>query len=314
MWNENHEWFIIYDDFLYQGKTDLILYQGSHIRRYRFCVNKIITMNHQLADNVMDDNKIVNIAVANEMNNIICLCYNKLLKSYSYYKLTKNMSMKKEFTFKVKIRLISCGLNHQIFVSQNRELLGHGSNQFGQLGFGEIKEIKQVISLAKNVKFAICTDNGTIFIKTNKDIYSCGRNLHTTVGQPGLFWITKFKKIPYFKNIHIINIKCHSTYSLFIDAHQIMYFWGYNKNFRYFEYMLPCILNDCHTIIQIYPSDHQIFCFNEIKQNQIWFHAIGKPTKKISMKNLYKAMECEDPIIDVIPLPNKQICFLQAVI
>lgn len=91
----------------------------------------------------------------------------------------------------VKIKFVSCGLNHAVAISQKDSLYGWGSNDLGQLG---IKTNKQSLYIPKLIPFfnstgkyifcdtVVCSGNVTIVIDKSRKLYGAGINKYGQLG------------------------------------------------------------------------------------------------------------------------------------
>lgn len=71
---------------------------------------------------------------------------------------------------------ISCGLHHTVLLMQNGQVYSFGSNQYGQLGCGDIlaKASIQLVKLPCSATFIAAGNNHTVVLTAKGEVYTFG--------------------------------------------------------------------------------------------------------------------------------------------
>ena len=129
------------------------------------------------------------------------------------------------------MREICCGWTHTLCISEENDLWGFGSNDFGQLCNGEINTFgemnlintkqKNIIKMAAGFKFSIIQN-------IDKELFGCGINKEDQFGTGDNHHITliPLPKLPP----NIISFKCGYGHCLYLDNQGKVYSIGNNSN------------------------------------------------------------------------------------
>jgi alpha-tubulin suppressor-like RCC1 family protein len=143
-----------------------------------------------------------------------------------------------------------------LFFLEN-EIFYMGDNSFGESGIGHDNEIKEITKinyfekensdcLPKKIKKIVSTDYCTIFLTSNfyflifknikydkldcKKLYSVGNNRNGQSLQENREICTEIRKINFFKNFNIIDLKNGVCHYLVVTETGDIFGWGSNKH------------------------------------------------------------------------------------
>ncbi|KAL9652247.1 hypothetical protein ABK040_011907 [Willaertia magna] len=134
----------------------------------------------------------------------------------------------KKLKLNEKIKLIACGTNHSIFVTENNEIFGCGDNSYFQLGskkkdvFKKPEKLKLDFVKGKGIKGVSCGYQHTIYLTEEGNIFCFGNN---TFGQLNINLVGLNKA---GEGQTISKIECGSYHTICCtDKGQV---WGCGKN------------------------------------------------------------------------------------
>src|SRR3990167_8917657 len=124
--------------------------------------------------------------------------------------------------------VVALGLSHSLFLDHLGSVWGCGSNDCGQLGWGnsrtqpsKISDLPQITSVAAGEKFSL-------FLDVLGSVWSCGKNDCGQLGLGDNISRSKPQKINGLPQIQAIH--CLGWSSLFLDIEGYVYGSGYNSN------------------------------------------------------------------------------------
>eukprot|EP01091_Cochliopodium_minus_P008271 TRINITY_DN1844_c1_g1_i2.p1 TRINITY_DN1844_c1_g1~~TRINITY_DN1844_c1_g1_i2.p1 ORF type:complete len:312 (+),score=81.61 TRINITY_DN1844_c1_g1_i2:231-1166(+) len=128
------------------------------------------------------------------------------------------------------IKMISCGYYHTMIYKESGELFVFGSNEYGQLGIGTLKNQKQPTPLLlmkdETIKMIRLGGNHSIIYKENGDLLVFGKNYY---GQLGLGDDTTEILTPtlLLNDLDIEDIICGANHTMYHKKNGEIYFFGY---------------------------------------------------------------------------------------
>ena len=139
----------------------------------------------------------------------------------------------KQLNFKSKLKSISSGAMHSIFLLMNGNVFGVGSNRYGQVAqsknVSQINKITQIEKLSNIVQIGCC-NNTTYVLDRKGQLYSFGHNIFGLLGigfdksDDGQFLIHNINKTIKFKNIFV------GGYHIFCEDNQNK-IYGFGSNY-----------------------------------------------------------------------------------
>ena len=120
----------------------------------------------------------------------------------------------------LKVKVVSCGNNHTVIITEDGNLYSFGKNEFGQLGLGNIgdKNEPKLVTIpgGLKVKAASCGYHHTVIITEDNNFYTFGRNRNIQLGLGD----TTNRYIPTLVNIpratKVIAASCGETHTVVI--------------------------------------------------------------------------------------------------
>lgn len=156
------------------------------------------------------------------------------------------------------VKQICAGDQHSIFLKNDGTVWVCGSNSYGKLGIeteDTLIDVPTQIPDISNVKQVCGAQMGTIILKEDGSVYSCGRNGYGEIGQSDVPTLTP---IPGLDNINkIIKFSC-GYYFMFLSNDDLIYACGrdrgnYTVNTIYFSDVLtPQLTCNFKNINQVY--------------------------------------------------------------
>ena len=152
-----------------------------------------------------------------------------------------------------KVRDIACGYGYSIFAAkhQNGHLLGCGINNFGQIGYHEIKPNSplQVLIVPSSIKLPVksaedfvtrveCGQSHTIVLTNLGEIFSLGSNAYGQCGRPVIededylnSKVIYSVKIPELESDdEIIDLECGINHSMFLSKKGCVFSCGWSAD------------------------------------------------------------------------------------
>ena len=125
---------------------------------------------------------------------------------------------------------IYCGWMHTLCITEENDLWGFGSNDFGQLCNGEqiTNELAPINTKQQNIINMVAGFKFSIIQNMEKELFGCGTNLE---GQFGPGTDKQIELIP-LANLprNIVSFKCGYGHCLYLDDNGKVYSIGYNLN------------------------------------------------------------------------------------
>jgi alpha-tubulin suppressor-like RCC1 family protein len=126
-----------------------------------------------------------------------------------------------------KFIAVDCARDHTIMIDDEGELWGFGSNEYGQLGLGNVKResIPRKI-FTKKIMVISCGGDNTMVIDDTGDLWACGSNEY---GQLGLGDFKNRYSLTPVEGNKIKFVSCGSEHTAIINADNELFTCGDNK-------------------------------------------------------------------------------------
>nr|AKN21711.1 NEK8-2 [Schmidtea mediterranea] len=135
---------------------------------------------------------------------------------------------------KIRIKQICSGENHTIVLTTDRTVFTWGSNEFGQLGHGDLVDRKKpelVSSLTQKSLIRIaCGNDFSIFGPENGIIMTCGSGISGSLGHGDFKDVLKPRLIESLLTIDVVCISATNSHVVVVSSEDVIYGWGSNKN------------------------------------------------------------------------------------
>ena len=134
----------------------------------------------------------------------------------------------------IAITQIVCGPNYTMFLASNGKVYGCGYNSNGELGHGNTTDLNtpKLISYLtdKNITQIACGHNHTIFLGSDRNVYSCGHNGNGQLGRDiaAATPSTTPHEITDLTGKNITQIACGADHSMFLASDGNVYSCGRN--------------------------------------------------------------------------------------
>jgi alpha-tubulin suppressor-like RCC1 family protein len=143
----------------------------------------------------------------------------------------KDVTVPQPLDLTVKATAVACGTHHSVVIMEGGVTLTFGLNRNGQLGTGDRSDRYSPVEIptfqSQGIRFTRCEAGSahTVWIDTNRNVWSCGRGLSAGHGSPGDIDDLKPMMIPDLK---AITIACGEYHTLLIDdtKKRRLYSWG----------------------------------------------------------------------------------------
>ena len=157
-----------------------------------------------------------------KLMNTQCKHMEKLALTFNNYEVNNFIKINNRF----KVKHVSFGANHTIFITHRNKTYSFGRNFHGQLGQKHNKDVtypKRV--LLNDVIKVKCGDAHSIFLISNGDVYTCGSNQNLQLGLDNIKGTNVPSKV---KLSGIISINCARYVSVFLNKYGELYVTGHN--------------------------------------------------------------------------------------
>ncbi|KAG2373103.1 hypothetical protein C9374_012835 [Naegleria lovaniensis] len=119
------------------------------------------------------------------------------------------------------VRMVACGANHTVIVTDNHELYTSGNNKFYQLGHSNATSTNtfqkpNVNFQGQSIRMVKCGENFTIVYLENGDLYACGNNSYGQLMNGKFHEKITFHKVLSHKNI--VSLNCGDNFTVFISS------------------------------------------------------------------------------------------------
>ena len=129
-----------------------------------------------------------------------------------------------------KIKLISAGGYHSLFLDENEKVWACGCNSSGQLGLGDVstRNTPTLIALLPPILSFITGQNYSLFVDMDENVWACGHNANGQLGTgEGNGACLEPKKINIPTKIQFVS--AGFQHSLFLDGEENLWCCGLNK-------------------------------------------------------------------------------------
>ncbi|THF81683.1 RCC1 domain-containing protein [Cohnella fermenti] len=133
-----------------------------------------------------------------------------------------------------KIKQVAAGYDHALALTENDNILGWGSNSYGQLGLGTStiasKATPTLIATSSGMKQVVAGNYYSLGLSENGKVYSWGLNTNYQLGlgtsQSSILY--SMTLVSSIENVAITQLAAGSAHVLALDSSGNVYAWGYN--------------------------------------------------------------------------------------
>ena len=127
----------------------------------------------------------------------------------------KDKQLKPQKTSFSNISKISTGIFHSLFQNDKGEIFSCGYNEDGECGLGHFNSPQitpsLILNLPSNIVQFVCGSHHNLFLDSEGNVFSVGRNLHGSLGlghNTNQSVLNKIPNIPFIQTISCVNSSC----------------------------------------------------------------------------------------------------------